>query len=141
MKPLTDSLDRLRPCGAALVLLLAACWTSPKPQQVAMSDQQRGASVTLRMTDGVVHSAELLSVRDGGLVLLLGQRVAVAPLAGVASLTFAPAGSPMNAADAKTLEHARGAARFPYGIPPAALTLLLRHAGQDAPIELHAGAP
>jgi hypothetical protein len=131
----------LRVCAAAAAILLAACWTSPTPRKVALADQPRGATVTLHMTDGVVHSGELLAVRDSSLVLLLGERIAVAPLSAVESVTFAPEGTPMSASRPETLLQARSAARFPYGITPTALNVLLQHAGQDIPIELRAGVP
>jgi hypothetical protein len=127
--------------AAASMFMLVACWTSPKPEQEALADQQRGAAVTLRMTDGVAHSGELLSVRDTSIMLLLGQRVAVAPLSGVASIAFGQYGSPTPAGKEGLLDQARTAARFPYGIPPAALTVLLRQAGQDAPVVLRPGTP
>lgn len=130
-----------RVSAAASLLFIAACYTSPTPQKVALADRPLGATVTLRMTDGVVHSGELLAVRDSSLVLLLGERVAVAALSAVESVAFAPNGVPMSAARVETWNHVRGAARFPHGVTPAVLAILLQHAGQDAPIDLRAGAP
>jgi len=133
--------DPRRVSAAVCALLLAACWTSPTPRKVALADQARGAAVTLYMTDGVVHSGELLAVRDSSLLLLLGERIAVAPLSAIQKVTFAADGSTMTGQRAQTVNYARRAARFPFGITPAALKVMLQQSGQDAPIELRAGAP
>jgi hypothetical protein len=131
----------LRGLAASSIVVLAGCWTSPKPELVASTDRQRGLTVTLRMTDGVAHTGELLAVRDSSIVLLLGERIAVAPVIGIDRIIFGADGWPVDGNDAGMLEHARSVSRFPYGISPAALSTLLRHAGQDAPVPLRAGTP
>ena len=134
-------------CGSTLVWLLAltACVsTSPAPHVVALADTQHGIDVTVRMLGGEEHRGELLSASDTAFVLLLSQRVAIARLAAVHSVDFGDASPDLverGTFSADVLDRARGSARFPFGIPPRAMTMLLQRAGQDTPLELRAGVP
>jgi hypothetical protein len=127
----------------ACLLALPACYTSPAPRAIALADPQRGASVTLHMTDGSARTGELLGVRDSSLVLLTNQRVVIAPLYTITSMDLGNARLAVVRGEGSRdlLDRARDASRFPYGITPAAMAVLLRSTGQDAPTELGPGVP
>jgi hypothetical protein len=124
--------------------LLAACYTSPAPQNFPQARSPYGAEVSLRLVDGRSVKGELLEVTDTSVMLLSRAtgRVAVArkPAVGsvefsvVEALFFTGRGNP----SARALEGARLRARFPYGIPPAASAAILAKAGQQAPDTLAA---
>ena len=134
----------MRACAAAWLLAGTACYTSPRPEEVALADPQRGGMVALFMNDGTERKGELLTVRTDSFILMLDGRVAVAPLSAVRTVGFD--GEPLEVIEggrmsARLMDVARAASRFPFGITPPAMATLLKRSGQDAPIELGPKAP
>ena len=124
--------------------LLAACYTSPAPQNFLQARSPYGAMVTLQLVDGRSVKGELLEVTDSTVMLLSRAtgRVAVARKPAVSSVEFSVVdavfftgrGNPT----ARALEGARLRARFPYGMSPAASAAVFAKAGQQAPDTLTA---
>jgi hypothetical protein len=129
-----------RPLLGAIALAGAisiACFTSPRPETLAVATGPRGVSGQLWFLDKTNVRIELLEVRDTAYLVMHEGRVALVPYASVAEASFETVG-PLEIGrgrvpSAKTRERLRFLSRYPYGVPEAALSELLRSAGQDAP--------
>ena len=120
-----------------LLLLAAGCYTSPKPETYARALQPNGDRGTIELTDGRSLDVELLEVRDSAYVVLIDDRVAIAPYPSIKSASFEHQSWRTNqvaaSPSARTRETLRHASRFPFGMRGAALEALLRVSGQTQP--------
>jgi hypothetical protein len=144
MMRLLGSSSFMRACAAAWLLASMACYTSPRPEEVALSDPQHGGMVALFMNDGTERKGELLTVRTDSFILLLDGRVAIAPLSAIHTVGFD--GVPLEVIEdgrmsSRLMDVARAESRFPFGITPPAMATLLKRSGQDAPMQLGPKAP
>ena len=144
---LAGAARRLAVAAALLAAATAptACHTSPPPEQYTPARDPRGVGGTLTMQDGRTVAGELLAVDDSSFVMLAGRRVGVARFGAVRRAAFAHLGPVSRSSGGRPtpqmLERARLLSRFPFGIPPAAMTALLADAQQAAPDDLAAGPP
>jgi hypothetical protein len=128
------------PTGGALALvaaLAAACFTSPLPERLAVATGPRGVSGEIWFLDESKVRVELLEVRDTAYLVMHDGRIALLPYATVAEASFETVG-PLMIGDgrvppAKLRERLRFLSRYPFGVPEAAMSELLRSAGQHAP--------
>ena len=128
-------------CGAlTAVAALASCMTSPRPQAVPQARSEYGEQIRLSLTNGRDFAGELLAVTDTSWFIRIGSRtiafarigaISVAHLSG-SDLSYSNGARP----SAKELEGARHAARFPYGIAPGVMNVLLAKASQSSPDDL-----
>lgn len=125
--------------GALLLTatIAAACFTSPRPETLAVANGPRGVAGEIWFRDKSKARVELIEVRDTAYVVAHAGRIAVVPYSSVAEASFETVG-PLGlgrgrAPSAKTRERLRFLSRYPFGIPEAAMAELLRTAGQDAP--------
>ncbi len=120
-----------------LALALAGCSIGPSPESFRPANEPAGISVTLQTTGGAKAAGELLEVRDTALVVLADSLVRIAPYAAIRSaqfqqrggLDFGWGGTPGRRHRAELAQ----LARFPAGIPPGTMSLLLQLHGQAAP--------
>ena len=128
-----------------LCLLAVACYTSVPPEKFAPAVGPRGAVGQLTLARGPRRYVELLELRDSAFVLLVGDRVAIAPFRVVRGLALAQIGDvtfPFEPPRPSARQQLRMASRFPHGMPAPALAELLAASGQPAPDDLSApGTP
>jgi hypothetical protein len=121
----------------ATLLLVAACYTSPKPEAYAPALSPAGVRGALRLRSGGNVAGELLEVRDSAYVMLINSRVTIVPYSAIASgefdhqdwMAFGSVASP----NADTRQRLRWDSRFPFGIRDPALAALLRAGRQTEP--------
>jgi hypothetical protein len=128
-----------------LAATLTACLTSPSTTTAVREDNQRGTIGGVRMNNGTEHYGELLALDDSSVVLLTNNRVAVGALSHVVRLTF----DDLDVRDVAVnhglqwseLRKGQELSRFPYGITPSAMSLLLANAKQKTLDRLEIMAP
>ena len=134
---------RFRRRATRLLCLLAAlgCYTSPRPEEYRPATNPRGVMGTLSFSGNRSVRVELLELQDSAFVVLLDDRVGIAPFRVVLDARFDRIGVvavARSAPPAELHEQLRLASRFPFGIPPEALAALLAVHDQAAPDELAA---
>jgi len=119
------------------LVVAAACYTSPKPEHYPPANTPNGVRGEIELQNGRRVDAELLEVRDSAYVVLVGERVGIAPYWAIRSASFAHqdwvGAGRFRSPNASTRERLRYASRFPFGIGDAALAALFRVGGQTAP--------
>jgi hypothetical protein len=128
-----------------LATTLTACMTSPSTTTAAREDDQRGTVGSVYMNNGAEYVGELLALDDSSVVLLTQNRIAIGALSHVARLEFDDFDA-RNVAynrglSAAALQKGKELSRFPYGITPSAMALLLANAKQKTPARLEVMAP
>lgn len=127
-----------------LVVLLgalagAACYTSRDPLRDPRALSPRGVHGDIE-TSARNYSGELLALTDADFVLLTDERLVVIPFVVARDGKFGSIGvSTFGAPWERHAEQLRYSSRYPYGIPPAALSAILRSKGQEAPDTAKAG--
>jgi hypothetical protein len=115
---------------------VAACvhYTSGDPKRDPRATSPYGIVGTVMLPSGASVSGELLTVTDTSYVLLADRRIVVVPFASEVTATFntlprAVFGRPTR----PEMDRLKLESRFPYGIPPVAMTALLAKYSQQGP--------
>lgn len=127
--------------AAALFSILAsfACYTSRDPLRDPHALSPLGVHGEIQ-TSARDYSGELLALTDADFILLTSEGVVVIPFSVAGDGKFASIGvSTVGAPWDRHARQLRYASRYPYGIPPAALTAILRSKAQAAPDTAKAG--
>jgi hypothetical protein len=98
-----------------------------------------GEPVSVTLTNRQSFTGELLAVTDSSLILMVRDRVAFARAGSIArarlrgfGLEYTNGARPSS----RSLERARRSARFPYGVSPEVMAVLLGRTSQSAPDDL-----
>ncbi len=119
--------------------LLPACFTSPRATADPRATLARGITCDVAYSNRRPLQGELLAVGDSAYTLLVGQTVVVAMYHNAISASFhiprsGGSRTGVNGWPSQTVrDDVVSYARFPLGIPPQALSALLRAGGQVAP--------
>jgi hypothetical protein len=113
---------------AALALLITGCAIGPRVENFKPALQPAGIDAAMRLDTRASLRAELLDVQETGLVVLNGRKVTLIPYTSILSTTFPQTSIRIEARTApstRTREQLRLLSRFPQGLTPALLNLLL----------------
>jgi hypothetical protein len=129
----------------ACAAVLAACYTSPKPQAIPQATNPYGVSGTVTLANGRTSVGELLDINDTSVVMLIDGRVASARPAAIVKVEL-PGARDVNykagrAVSAARVMRARRMTRFPYGMSPEVTAALLARTSQASPDDLEAKSP
>ena len=131
--------------GVAIAATLAvpACLTSPSARTAATRDLARGSEIVIELNGGGPRaSGELLAVTDSSVVLLQAGRVAIVAFRDTRTFLLDDmVWVSFRSTDPKVLVKCRQLSRFPLGITPPVMKVLLDNAGQSTPDLLTGAKP
>ncbi|MFL5606342.1 MAG: hypothetical protein ACJ8AD_07850 [Gemmatimonadaceae bacterium] len=131
--------------ASALVAMQTACSTSVRVDRYLPAMEPAGIRGELTTTfDRAPLRAELLAIDDSSYVVLVRDRVTVAPFRLLKEAEFDPIGTTTRDGRAPSTDHRtqlKFASRFPYGIPAEAMSRLLEKSAQQRPDVLSAPSP
>lgn len=119
----------------AMTLLSSGCLTSPSARTAAARDLARGAEIVIEMNSGGPRvSGELLAVTDSTVVVLQASRVGIVAFRDTRTFLLDDmVWVSFRSTDPKVLVKCRQLSRFPLGITPPVMKVLLDNAGQTTP--------